>query len=196
MKIIREEIKIYQPELVYVLDLHTTSSTGGIFTIVPDNDESVRIGMELGAPVITNMVQGLKGTSMQFFNTKNMGVQTVSLTFESGQHDHPLSINRAIAAVTNCMKIIGSVDGSHIENRHNVLLEVYSRNLPKVNRLLLKYEITSEDEFKMNPGYHNFKEVKKGEVRSPFDGMIIMPLYQKLGDEGFFLVEEVNIPQN
>ena len=200
MKVIRKEIAEYQPEKLYVLDLHTTSSSGGIFTIVPENPESINIAIELEAPVITNMTQGLTGTSMQYFNTENMGVETVSLTFESGQHDDPLSVNRAIAAITNCMKIIGSIDGRHIENRHNNLLTEYSKNLPKLSKLLLKYEITRKDQFVMKPGYYNFKEVKEGEilgkdkrgdVKSPFDGLILMPLYQKLGNEGFFLVEEI-----
>ena len=202
MQIIRKEIEAYKPSKIYVLDLHTTSSSGGIFTIVPDNPESVRIGVELEAPVITNMTADLKGTSMQFFNTKNIGVNTVSLTFESGQHEDPLSVNRAIAAITNCMKIIGSIDGKHIENRHNALLVEYSKNLPRLSRLIFKHLICEEDEFIMNPGYFNFKNVKKGEIlakdkkgpiHAPLSGMILMPLYQKQGDEGFFLVEQIDI---
>lgn len=202
MSIIRKEIRSYQPEILYVLDIHTTSSTGGIFTIVPDHPESIRIGVELEAPVITNMTDGLTGTSMQYFDTENLGVKTVSLTFECGQHDDPLSVNRAIAAITNCMKIIGSIDEQHIENRHNKLLIEYSKNLPKLSRLLLKYAITPEDEFEMKPGYQNFMLVREGEelgrnkngpVYSPYEGMILMPLYQKQGDEGFFLVESVDL---
>jgi len=202
MAVIRKEIIQYDPDIVYVLDIHTTSSSGGIFTIVPENPKSVRIGVELEAPVITNMTQGLTGTSMQYFTTENLGVETVSLTFESGQHVDPLSVNRAIAAITNCMKIIGSVDGRHIENRHNALLTEYSRDLPKLSRLLLKYDIVPEDEFVMNPGFYNFKPVRKGEelardkngaVLSPFDSLILMPLYQKMGEEGFFLIEAVDL---
>ena len=53
--------------------------------------------------------------------------------------------------------------------------------------------------FAMNEGYFNFKPVKKGEVlahdkdgpiASPQDGLIFMPLYQKEGSDGFFIVDE------
>ena len=195
------EIKTYKPKKLYILDLHTTSSSGGIFTIVPDNPESVAIGKELGAPVITNLTDGLKGTTMQYFTTQNLGVPTVTLTFESGQHDDPISVNRAIAAITNCMKIIGSIDARHIENRHNALLVEYSKNLPKLSRLIMKHDICPEDGFTMKEGFFNFKKVEKGEllgydrkgdVRSPAKGLILMPLYQKQGDEGFFLVEALD----
>lgn len=195
-----KEIKTYKPDKVYVLDLHTTSSNGGIFTIVPEEKESIAIGKALGAPVITNMTRGIPGTTMEYFTTENLGVQTVCFTFESGQHDDPLSVNRAIAAITNCMKIIGSIDGRHIENRHNRLLIEYSKNLPKLSRLLMKHQIHPGDDFVMKEGYRNFQPVKKGEIlghdrhgsiKSPFKGLILMPLYQKLGEEGFFLVEEI-----
>lgn len=196
-----KEIKTYKPSKIYVLDLHTTSSGGGIFTIVPEEEkESMAIGQELGAPVITNMTKDIKGTTMQYFTTENMGVPTVCFTFESGQHDDPLSINRAIAAITNCMKIIGSIDGRHIENRHNCLLVEYSKGLPGLSRLIYKHEIKAEDDFVMKEGYKNFQRIKRGEilgrdhkgvVKSPKKGLILMPLYQKQGDEGFFLVEEI-----
>ena len=200
--LVHKEIKSYQPDKVYVLDLHTTSSAGGIFTVVPEHAESIRVAIELQAPVITNMTKGLVGTSIQFFTREQLGVETVCLSFESGQHDDPLSINRAIAAVTNCMKIIGSIDGRHIENRHNYLLTEYSKRLPKLCRLIMKHEIRPFDQFIMEPGYSNFREIRKGEilghdingpVRASHDGLILMPLYQKQGDEGYFLIEVMDL---
>jgi len=202
IQLIIKEIKTYKPTKLYILDLHTTSSGGGIFTIVPEDPESLAIGEKLEAPVITNMTKGLIGTTMQYFTTENMGVDTMCLTFESGQHNDPLSVNRAIAAITNCMKIIGSIDAEHIENRHNILLTEYSRNLPKFSRLIMKHEITPEDGFVMKEGYYNFKKVKKGEVlgydkkgmvKSKYSGLVLMPLYQKQGDEGFFIVREMDM---
>ena len=52
----------------------------------------------------------------------------------------------------------------------------------------------------MNPGYSNFQKIKEGEVLakdkhgeivSHTDGMILMPLYQKKGEDGFFIIREV-----
>ena len=50
----------------------------------------------------------------------------------------------------------------------------------------------------MNEGYLNFQEVKKGEhlandkngpIYASEDSLILMPLYQKKGEDGFFLVK-------
>jgi hypothetical protein len=53
----------------------------------------------------------------------------------------------------------------------------------------------------MDPGYSNFARVtrgqrlavdRRGEVRSPANGLLFLPLYQKRGEDGFFLVRPVN----
>ena len=60
--------------------------------------------------------------------------------------------------------------------------------------------IEESDQFQMKPGYYNFKAVNKGEIlahdrkgniTSPCNGMIFMPLYQKSGNDGFFIVDNV-----
>lgn len=200
LTVIREEVKKYQPEEIYILDLHTTSSNGGIFTIVPDNNENIRMAMELNAPVILGLLKGVRGTSTEYFNHDVFGIPTFTFSFESGNHEDILSVNRAIAAMTNLMTIIGCIDAKHVENRHNVLLEEFSMNLPKLSKLLYKHEIKEGDEFKMNLGYHNFQKIKKGEflavdkngkILSSYDGRILMPLYQKQGEDGFFIIKEI-----
>lgn len=198
--IIEQELQEYQPDKLIILDLHTTSSFGGIFTIVTDEEESLRIGVELHAPVITGMLTGIRGTTLHYFNTENMGVSTVAVTFESGQHDEPLSVSRAIAAITNCMRTIGCVNREHIENKHDKILIEYSSDLPKVSQLIMAHAIEPEDKFQMKPGYKNFQSVNKGEVialdkdgqiQVDQDGRLLMPLYQKQGEDGFFLIKEM-----
>ena len=194
------EIDDYQPDKIVFLDIHTTTAFGGIFAIASEDPESVRIAVELHAPVITGMMQGIRGTSLHHFGKENYGPNTVAVVFEAGQHTESLSINRAIAAITNCMRTIGSVRGQDVENRHDELLIEYSRHLPKVARLLRVHQIKLGDDFKMMPDYKNFQPVRKGEIiardkngpiRADEDGMIVMPLYQKQGDDGFFLVKQV-----
>lgn len=198
---VKHEIKSYQAEKVIILDLHTTSSTGGIFSIVTDDPESLKIAVELHAPVILGMLQGIKGTSLHYFNEASLGIPTTAIVFESGQHDDPVSVNRAIAAITNCLRTIGSVNPDHVENRHDRILIEYSENLPKVSLLIDRHEIEVGSEFEMMPNFENFQEVKKGEVLAKDkhgeilaskDGRILMPLYQKQGEDGFFLVQEKN----
>ncbi|MEN0006316.1 MAG: succinylglutamate desuccinylase/aspartoacylase family protein [Bacteroidota bacterium] len=198
--LIEAEIAAYQPEKIVLLDLHTTTAFGGIFSIATNDPESERIGVELHAPVIKGLLDGIQGTTLHYFTTKNIGIETVGVCFESGQHYEPLSVNRAIAAIINCMRTIGCVDAAHVENRHDQLLIDFSADLPKVATLIMCHSIQSGDHFQMEPNYENFQAVQEGEllatdrngpIRAVTDSRILMPLYQKQGDDGFFLIKEV-----
>jgi len=199
--LIEREIKEYKPERFFLLDLHTTTAHGGIFSVVSDDPESVRIAVELHAPVIKGLLQGIRGTSLHYFNSENFDNHAVAIAFESGQHDDPLSINRAIAAITNCLRSIGCVRADDVENRHDELLIEYSKNLPRVAQLITTHSIHPGDNFRMAPNFDNFQPVKRGEllaydkngaIYAEADGRILMPLYQKQGDDGFFLIRPLD----
>ena len=198
--LITREIETYQPEKVVILDLHTTTAYGGIFSIATDDPNSVRIAVELHAPVMKGFLEGIRGTTLHYFTSENMGIPTVAICFESGQHKETLSVNRAIASVINCMRTIGCVRSEDVENRHDTLLIEYSKGLPKISELVFAHSIQPGDDFKMKPGYQNFQEVQAGEVlahdrsgpvRAAEDSLLLMPLYQKQGDDGFFLIRPV-----
>lgn len=200
LDVIHAEINNNDIDKVVVLDLHTTSSFGGIFTIPTKDPESLRIALELHAPVVQDMLDGIHGTTLHYFNTENLGVKTVAVTFESGQHEEELSVNRAIAAITNCMRSVGMVEAEHVENRHDTILIEYSRYLPKVTRMISRYGVNEKDKFRMKEGYNNFQQVKKGEllacdkkgeIYASADGLILMPLYQDQGEDGFFLIKKI-----
>jgi succinylglutamate desuccinylase len=197
---INSEIKKYNPTQLIVLDLHTTSAEGGIFSIVSEDEESIRIASQLYAPVVKGLVKGLGGTTLHYFNTENIGIPTVAVSFEAGQHDDPKSVQRTIAWLVNCLRELGCVKADDVESRHNEILRGYSQNLPKVVELIDSHKITPDDNFEMMPGFKNFQSVKKGEllakdkngaIYAPLDCMILMPLYQKQGSDGFFLVKKI-----
>jgi succinylglutamate desuccinylase len=195
--LIDEQIESYQPEKVVFLDLHTTTAGGGIFAIVTDDKTSLEIGKELQVPVIKGMLEGLKGTTLHYYNSDNFKIPITSVCFESGQHNDPLSVNRAIASVLNCMRSIGNVDLKDVESLHDKLLIQYSKDLPLVSKLLFKYEVKKDENFIMKEGYENFQMVEQGEwlannkdgkILAPEKGLLLMPLYQNLGDDGFFII--------
>ncbi|GIV31799.1 MAG: hypothetical protein KatS3mg030_101 [Saprospiraceae bacterium] len=198
LTVIEHYIGTFEPMRIVLLDLHTTSAQGGIFVIATDHPESVRIAMELHAPVITGMLEGLQGTTLHYFTRENFKVPTVGVAFEAGQHDDPLSVNRSISAIINCMRSIRAVRPEDVENRHDALLIEYSKDLPRLARLVTVHHIRPEDQFRMMPGFRNFQPVHKGQllavdirgpIFSPIDGMILMPLYQPQGTDGFFLIQ-------
>ena len=198
LALLKEETLNDQPDKIVVLDLHTTSSHGGIFSITTDDEESIQIATELHAPVIKGMLQGVTGSSIHFFSGKNMGIPTTAIAFESGQHEDEFSVKRAIAGVINCMRTIGAVDAYHVENKHDEILKEFSKDLPKVSRIVGKHSIQDNAKFAMLPNYKSFQVIRKGEllaydscgeVLSPIDGRILMPFYQKQGEDGFFLIQ-------
>ncbi len=198
--LIEMEIATYQPHTLVLLDLHTTTANGGIFSIPAPDPDSLDVAVELHAPVITGLLDGLDGTILHYFRKDNLGVNILGVSFESGQHEDHLSVNRAIAAITNCMRTIGCVQPDHVENRHDELLINYSRSLPKVAELITVHQIKPGDEFQMAPNYKNFQKVKKGErlasdrngdILAQDEGLILMPLYQSKGDDGFFLIRSL-----
>lgn len=197
---IKQEIESYRPTKVILIDLHTTSSAGGIFTIVPDNPASLQVAKEMHAPVITGMTKGVRGTTMHYFTTDNLGVESLTISFESGQHDDPMAINIAIAAIVACLRAVNCVRASDVENLHDDLLINFSKNLPSVTKLLMKHSIKRGDRFQMKPNYLNFQAVSKdeiiafdknGPIAAQEDGILLMPLYQKQGEDGFFLIQTI-----
>ena len=60
IELVYAEIANYQPKKLIVLDLHTTTATGGIFVVVTDDKNSVQIGTELHAPVIKGLLTGIE----------------------------------------------------------------------------------------------------------------------------------------
>lgn len=196
IELIEQEVATYQPSQLIVLDLHTTSSEG-IFSISTDSTASIEVAKAMHAPVITGMLKGLKGTTLHYFNNNNFSCPTIAVTFEAGQHEDPLSTRRSIAAVINLLRSVGCVRPEDVENRHDELLINYSKDLPKVADLIKVHSIRPEDKFEMQPGYKNFQAIKAGEhlatdikgaIYAEEDAHILMPLYQKQGEDGFFLI--------
>ena len=197
---INQEIEAYQPSKLVVLDLHTTSASGGIFTISSDVEQNIRTATKLHAPVVLGMLEGLQGTTLHFFTSEQFHLDTIAISLEAGQHDDPDSVARAISAIINCMRTIGCVQANQVESKHDEVLKTYSKNLPKVVELSYVHRIQPDDQFVMRPGYTNFQPIQKGEVlakdcrgdiKAKENGFILMPLYQKQGEDGFFVVKEV-----
>jgi len=201
LELLEREVNAYQPDKIILLDIHTTTAHGGIFSIATDDPESIRIATNLHAPVITGMLRGLSGTTLHWFVPEHFGgTPTTGVAFEAGQHQDPLSVNRSISAIINCMRSIGAVKPEDVENRHDKLLITYAKGLPKIAELRYVYHIREGEHFHMIPGFKNFQPVRKGQalaynesglIAAPIDGRILMPLYQSKGEDGFFIVEEV-----
>jgi len=196
---IKDLIHEYQPPSLVFLDLHTTSAQNGVFCIPAENEASLDLAKNLNVPVVLGLLTGLEATTLHYIEEKNTGVPTMAVCIEAGQHEDPLSVNRSVAAIINCLAEIGSVERSHVNNHHNTILSKYSKDFPTVTSLIYRHGIKEEDKFKMRPGYHNFQKIsigehiaddKNGPITIQQECHILMPLYQNQGNDGFFLVKK------
>jgi succinylglutamate desuccinylase len=194
---IENQLVIYKPKRLIILDLHTTSADGGIFSIVSDDPESVALAETLHAPVVLGMIDSVGGSTLHYFTEQNMGVPTIAVAFESGKHDDLYSTRRAVAWLIHALRSVGSIATYDVENRHEIILKNYSNSLPKTVQLIGSHPISASDEFKMFGNFRNFQPVRKGDILAhdrhgaivaPQDCRVLMPLYQTQGSDGFFLV--------
>jgi hypothetical protein len=126
----------------------------------------------------------------------------VSVVFEGGQNEDPDTIDADEAAIWIALVAAGSLAEAEVPDlaAHRARLAARARGIPHVVEVCHRHAIADGDDYAMRPGYANFVPIRKGEllatdrrgeVRSAFDAMILMPLDQKLGDDGYFVVRRV-----
>lgn len=202
LQVIQHYIQVEKPTRVVVLDLHTTTAHGGIFTIPAPTPEARRIGLAMKAPVLHGFLDGLQGTTLHYFTKENFGINMTAVCFEAGQHNCEDSPKHAVSAIISCFTAIGGFYEKDIESKHDKLLTKRASNLPLEARLVYIHPVKPTDDFRMKPQpiYQNFDPIQKGEllaydkngaIHAPYGGLILMPLYQKQGSDGFFIVQEI-----
>jgi len=192
-------------EQVVLLDLHTTTAKGGMFLIPSTDDNSRALGLNIHAPLLHGFLDGLEGTILHYFRQKNFPKhQLTSICFEAGQHDSLSSVGHAVSAIIQCFTAMGGFYAADIEMKHELRLSEENQGLPKEGRLAYCHRIHQGDNFKMRSDkiYRNFDPIYKGEllaedkngpIYSPLNGLILMPLYQKQGNDGFFIIEDLDL---
>jgi predicted deacylase len=188
------------PGPLYFLDLHTSSAAGAPFLTVGDTLRNRRFAQRFPLSLILGLEEQVDGALLELLG--NYGFITMGV--EAGQHDSPESADVHEAVVW--LALAGSgVLGSSAEielGRYRKLLERARNGLPRVVEVRRRHAINNGDGFRMEQGYRNFQPVRVGEVvaqdrngpiRAPEGGMILLPLYQGQGDDGFFIAREVHM---
>lgn len=183
----------------FVLDLHSTSGAGAPFVVLADTLRNRAFAARIKAPVVLGLEEQLEGTLLNYLSDQGH----VTVAFEGGQHDLPRTVEHAETAIWIALEASGLLQGTRLARpkRLGRLLEEASQGLPSVVELRYRHAIRPEDGFLMLPGFTNFQAVEQGQivahdrrgpVRMPEGGLMLMPLYQKLGNDGFFLVQGFN----
>jgi hypothetical protein len=182
---------------VYFLDLHTTSAHGKPFATVGDTLRNRRFALQFPVTIVLGLEEQINGTLLEYMN--NLGA--ITMGFEAGQHEALTSIDHHEAVIWNATVASGNL------LRDDLAELPYFRSLleragggRRVVEVRHRHAIEPEDGFQMEPGFSNFQRVRRGqvlardrtgEITASETGLILLPLYQKLGDDGFFLGREV-----
>ena len=194
--IFREILKSARDE-VYVLDLHTTSAGGAPFATVGDTLRNRRFAQMFPVTILLGIEEQLEGTMLEFLNNEG----AVTLGFEAGQHEADTSIDNHESLVWLALVnsgILSAADAPDLEKHRQILKE--STGNPGILEIRYRHAVSESDEFEMRPGFANFDRVKRGQllattrsgpVLAPETGCILMPLYQRQGEDGFFIARKV-----
>jgi succinylglutamate desuccinylase len=195
--VIRGEIKLTQKQF-YILDLHTTSAASVSFCVTNVKAECLEFVANYPFPSISGLTGYLEGTLLSYIN--DMG--HVGLAYEAGLHRTGDSLDKHRSFIWYSLVQTGIVKVEDLPfkldyHSHNLGRD-WSTSLPKEFKIINRYKVHEGEEFEMKEGFENFQRIRKGEVlaknkngiiEAPCDGHIFMPLYQKSGEDGFFIVQ-------
>ena len=191
-------INLKNKKNIFIVDLHNTSSSNGVFTIV-NNKKETQLASSLKIPVINNLLKKVKGSFAAYYHSKNIN----TIVFEGGAIGDPAAINNHEAGIWKMLEKKGFIRSESIPEKISLNANKMSEFAKKIKgTYAVKYihKIKQDDEFLMNPNMLNFQKIKKGEtighdirgnVQSPNSGYLLMPLYQSKGKEGFYIIDHI-----
>lgn len=181
---------------VIFADLHSFSAEGNMFAITARKEAHIRLFAKLNVPLIFGIEKTLRGAALSYF--QNQGYVTFAL--EGGQHTNDITVKNITAAMLAMLDEIGCLNTATLTafTQHSEYLAKQNKRLPRQVELVYQHMIEPGDNFQMRPGYRNFQMVKtgdwlatdtEGKIRAQCDGYLLMPLYQKQGNDGFFIAQ-------
>ena len=195
---ILEEILSTAKNEIYGMDLHSTSAESIPFALIGDTLRNREFAMKFPATFLLGIEEQLDGTLTEYLN--NLGL--ITLGFEAGQHTNKLTVDSQEALIWLALVHSQILSEEEVNvAKHESILRNAMNNKKRIVEIRYRHKITESDKFKMELGYENFQPVRKGEVLAKDkDGdvlardksLILMPLYQTQGSDGFFLGGEVS----
>lgn len=197
LPLIDEILSSVEDTPVLFVDLHTFSAEGWMFMLTAPERKQTDLLSELQVPMVFGIEETLKGTALEYYKRRGL----FSFGLEGGQHTHELTVYNTAASLMLLLYAAGCIDKKQVPDieRYREHLRDHTLNLPEKSELVYQHIIEPGDRFRMRPGFKNFQPVKKGEwlatdsegkIHAQCDGYILMPLYQKQGNDGFFIIRE------
>lgn len=198
LEALREELAGARGD-VFVLDLHTTSAESAPFATLGDTRANREFALKLPLPVVLGLEEQIDGAMLEHLDQRGL----VGIGIEGGAHQAEESVQAhedSLWITLAALEMLETADTPELSHRRARLAHA-SLGLPRVLEVRYRHDIQPDDLFEMLPGFRNFVHVEAGQivgssrsgpVRAPERGRIFLPLYQELGNDGFFIVHEVN----
>jgi hypothetical protein len=183
----------------YFIDLHTTSSKTLPFITINDALINRKFSKLFPVPVVLGIEEFLDGPLLSYIN--QLGY--VSLGFESGQHLDKSAITNSIAFIFLSLVFSRVIDENNVLNYNYYYkqLKTTTGNNNQIFEVVYLHKIKEGEVFKMKTGFKSFQNINKRQVlaisnetnvTSSFNAKLFMPLNQKKGKEGFFIIKKIN----
>jgi len=206
---LREALELYRiterlvhsgtPTQRIFVDLHATSAAGGGFSVIRDTEANREIAARMHLPLIFGLETQLQATLMNMMYRLGL----TGIVFEGGQIGSAEALDVHTAGIWTLMAGLGCLHPKDVPDyrRHVNRMIDAAEGLPKAVQTCYRHALQPGDGFVMQPGYTNFYPVSQGDVLAhdrngpvlaPRDGLLLMPLYQEQGEDGFFLVDPVD----
>jgi predicted deacylase len=181
----------------HFVDLHTTSAPGVPFAVADGTPDAQAFALAFPLPVFFGLIGQLSGALMPYL--VRQGVTAVSI--EGGQNDAASSVEHHEAVLWIALVAAGLLRREALPDYAAFVarLTAAGQGLPHAIEVYHRHGIVPADEFRMAPGFANLQPItrgtllardRRGEIRAPDDCLLVMPLYQGQGDDGFFLGRE------
>jgi predicted deacylase len=176
---------------VYVIDLHTTSAPGFPFAVVGPTPAHGRFAEAFPLPGIAGLEALLPGVLTRYLGERGC----ITLAIEGGQHATTAATDNLAAVLTIALGAAGIVSAMPGADAARAHLTRVRGELPAMIDVIERHPVRPEHGFRMEPGFANIQRVAAGtllardatgEIRAPFDGVLLLPLYQPDGSDGFF----------
>lgn len=193
-----DDLMVKKKGKFFFIDLHTTSVKSVPFITMSDTIMNRSFSKRIPVPVVIGIEAYLQEPLLSYVN--DLGC--ISMAFEAGQHHDPESVRNHEAMIWLSLvtsKVIKEIEVPKFKKHYHHLMHSAEGN-DKVFEINFRQHIEINQTFEMLPGFKNFQPVKakqllaklNGEpVLSPEKGLIFMPLYQKQGDDGFFIIKKI-----
>ena len=195
--VLREYSTEKYPQRFFV-DCHTTSSDSLPYISVQEVGKNDPFAHNFPVYIVRGFSDIVDGSIDKYFSKQGI----TGFTFEAGQHTAETSRENHEAIIWLALKEACELDVDKVPCYPGCvkIFEEKFKEGQKTFKIIHRHGLEEVSEFKMQPGFKNFEKISEGqllatqdgeELRSRWNARIFMPLYQSQGNDGFFVVQEV-----